>query len=170
MVQQGLRPRRPERRRPSYPRGRHPPAVHRLGLLQRPGGRHPGQAAHRDADLHDAKRIPADEPVVLAGDLTIDSHGSDYQALLTDGNLAPASARPGRPYSFDTADNSIAAYRYPGDPKEDLDHVLHRADHARPQQYAHQVVRVHSAPWTVSSWGKSYTYTDLSDHYPLAAH
>ncbi|MEU8926391.1 hypothetical protein AB0D10_36600 [Kitasatospora sp. NPDC048545] len=35
---------------------------------------------------------------------------------------------------------------------------------------APQVVRVHSAPWTVSSWGKSYTYTDLSDHYPLAAH
>ncbi|MFF4925067.1 sphingomyelin phosphodiesterase [Kitasatospora sp. NPDC001261] len=118
----------------------------------------------------DAKRIPADEPVLVAGDLNIDSHGSEYQALLSNGNLAPASARTGWPNSFDTVDNSIAAYRYPGEPKEDLDYVLYRADHARPQQYVNEVVRVHSAPWTVSSWGKSYTYTDLSDHYPLAAH
>ncbi|MFJ4184101.1 sphingomyelin phosphodiesterase [Kitasatospora sp. NPDC089509] len=117
----------------------------------------------------DAKRIPAAEPIVVAGDLNIDFHGTEYQALLTGGNLAPASARTGWPYSFDTADNSIAAYRYPGEPKEDLDHVLYRADHARPQQYTNEVRRVHSAPWTVSSWGKSYTYTDLSDHYPLIA-
>ncbi|MEV7601904.1 sphingomyelin phosphodiesterase [Kitasatospora sp. NPDC089797] len=117
----------------------------------------------------DAKRIPAAEPVVVVGDLNIDSHGTEYQALLSNGNLAPASARTGWPYSFDTADNSIAAYRYPGEPKEDLDYVLYRADHARPQQYTNEVVRVHSAPWTVSSWGKSYTYTDLSDHYPLVA-
>ncbi|MFG3224529.1 sphingomyelin phosphodiesterase [Kitasatospora sp. NPDC048194] len=118
----------------------------------------------------DAKRIPADEPIVVAGDLNIDSRGSEFQALLDNGNLAPASARTGWPYSFDTTDNSIAAYRYPGEPKEDLDHVLYRADHARPQQYTNEVLRVHSAPWTVSSWGRSYTYTDLSDHYPLAAH
>nr|BFD95614.1 sphingomyelinase C [Kitasatospora sp. Xyl93] len=117
----------------------------------------------------DAKRIPADEPVLVAGDLNIDSHGSEYQALLTNGNLAPASERTGWPYSFDTVDNSVAAYRYPGEPREDLDYVLYRADHARPQQYTNQVVRTRSAPWTVSSWGKSYTYTDLSDHYPLAA-
>ncbi|MFJ7277255.1 sphingomyelin phosphodiesterase [Kitasatospora sp. NPDC098663] len=118
----------------------------------------------------DAKQIPANEPILLAGDLNIDSHGSEYQALLDNANLAPASARTGWPYSFDTADNSIAAYRYPGEPREDLDYVLYRADHARPQQYTNQVLRTHSAPWTVSSWGKSYTYTDLSDHYPLAAH
>jgi sphingomyelin phosphodiesterase len=118
----------------------------------------------------DAKRIPANEPVVVAGDLNIDFHSTEYQALLDNAGLAPASARTGWPYSFDTADNSIAAYRYPGDPKEDLDHVLYRADHARPQQYTNEVLRVHSAPWTVSSWGKSYTYSDLSDHYPLVAH
>ncbi|KJS60131.1 sphingomyelin phosphodiesterase [Streptomyces rubellomurinus] len=117
----------------------------------------------------DAKRIPAAEPVLVAGDLNIDSHGTEFQALLDNGNLAPASARTGWPYSFDTVDNSIAAYRYPGEPKEDLDHVLYRADHARPQSYLNHVLRVHSAPWTVSSWGKSYTYTDLSDHYPLVA-
>ncbi|MFD7639653.1 sphingomyelin phosphodiesterase [Kitasatospora sp. NPDC059795] len=117
----------------------------------------------------DAKQIPANEPIVLAGDLNIDSHGTEYPALLSNGNLAPATTRDGWANSFDTADNSIAAYRYPGDPKEDLDYVLYRADHARPQQYTNTVHRFHSAPWTVSSWGTSYTYTDLSDHYPLIA-
>ncbi len=24
-----------------------------------------------------------------------------------------------------------------------------------------------SAPWTVSSWGTSYSYSNLSDHYPV---
>ncbi|MFJ1757769.1 sphingomyelin phosphodiesterase [Kitasatospora sp. NPDC088134] len=117
----------------------------------------------------DAKQIPANEPIVLAGDLNIDSHGGEYPALLSNGNLAPATTRDGWANSFDTVDNSIAAYRYPGEPKEDLDYVLYRADHARPQQYTNTVHRFHSAPWTVSSWGTSYTYSDLSDHYPLIA-
>ncbi|WP_033251820.1 sphingomyelin phosphodiesterase [Kitasatospora phosalacinea] len=140
----------------------------------------PGCASGQAADVRaeqlqavraflDAKRIPADQPVVLAGDLNVDSHGDEYPALLANGNLAPATARTGWADSFDTVDNSIAAYRYPGEPAEDLDYVLYRADHARPQQYTNTVHRFHSAPWTVSSWGTSYTYTDLSDHYPLLA-
>ncbi|MFB7664427.1 sphingomyelin phosphodiesterase [Kitasatospora sp. NPDC056138] len=115
----------------------------------------------------DGKQIPASEPVVITGDLNIDSHGSEYPALLANANVVPATARTGWADSFDTADNSIANYRYPGDPKEDLDYVLYRADHARPQSYTNKVVRFHSDPWTVSSWGRSYTYSDLSDHYPV---
>ncbi|MFJ1705532.1 sphingomyelin phosphodiesterase [Kitasatospora sp. NPDC088346] len=117
----------------------------------------------------DAKQIPANEPIVLAGDLNVNSHDSEYPALLANGNLAPATQRTGWTNSFDTVDNSIAAYRYPGEPKEDLDYVLYRADHARPQEYTNRVHRFHSAPWTVSSWGTSYTYSDLSDHYPVIA-
>ncbi|MBP0450857.1 sphingomyelin phosphodiesterase [Kitasatospora sp. RG8] len=117
----------------------------------------------------DGKNIPAAEPVLLAGDLNIDSHGSEYPSLLANANVAPATTRNGWADSFDTVDNSIAAYRYPGEPKEDLDYVLYRADHAQPASYTNTVVRFHSSPWTVSSWGKSYTYTDLSDHYPLSA-
>ncbi|MFE2724757.1 sphingomyelin phosphodiesterase [Kitasatospora sp. NPDC059327] len=117
----------------------------------------------------DGKNIPAAEPVLIAGDLNIDSHGSEYPSLLANANVAPADTRDGWANSFDTVDNSIAAYRYPGEPKEDLDYVLYRADHARPASYTNTVVRSHSAPWTVSSWGTSYTYNDLSDHYPLTA-
>ncbi|MFG2141250.1 sphingomyelin phosphodiesterase [Streptomyces sp. NPDC048650] len=115
----------------------------------------------------DAKHIPADEEVMLAGDLNIDSHGEEYNALLANADLAPADSRTGHPYSFDTQENSIAKDRYPDDPREDLDYVLYRNGHARPTGWHNTVIKEESAPWTVSSWGKKYTYTNLSDHYPL---
>ncbi|MFG3497450.1 sphingomyelin phosphodiesterase [Streptomyces sp. NPDC047928] len=115
----------------------------------------------------DAKNIPASEQVVVAGDLNVDSRTPEYATMLADAGLAGADARTGHPYSFDTRDNSIAAYRYPSDPREDLDYVLHRAGHARPAGWTNQVVKEESAPWTVSSWGRQYTYTNLSDHYPV---
>ncbi|WKK22311.1 sphingomyelin phosphodiesterase [Streptomyces olivoreticuli] len=117
----------------------------------------------------DAKKIPADEQVMLAGDLNVDSHGTEYASMLANADLAPAAARTGHPYSFDTKENSIASYRYPTDGREDLDYVLHRNGHVRPDNWRNTVVKERSAPWTVSSWGKDYTYTNLSDHYPLIA-
>ncbi|QDQ15792.1 sphingomyelin phosphodiesterase [Streptomyces spectabilis] len=115
----------------------------------------------------DAKRIPANEQVLVAGDFNVDSHSPEYASMLADAGLAPADERTGHPYSFDTRDNSIASERYPSDPREDLDHVLHRQGHARPSGWRNEVVKERSAPWTVSSWGKQYTYTNLSDHYPV---
>lgn len=117
----------------------------------------------------DAKNIPASEQVVVAGDLNVDSHSAEYASLLADAGLAGADARTGHLYSFDTQDNSIAAERYPDDPREDLDFVLHRAGHVKPSGWTNEVVKEQSAPWTVSSWGTSYTYTNLSDHYPVVA-
>ncbi|MET9427257.1 MULTISPECIES: sphingomyelin phosphodiesterase [unclassified Streptomyces] len=117
----------------------------------------------------DAKNIPASEQVLVAGDFNVDSHSAEYAAMLGDAGLAGADARTGHPYSFDTEQNSIAAERYPDDPREDLDYVLHRAGHARPAGWTNEVIKEQSAPWTVSSWGKRYTYTNLSDHYPVVA-
>lgn len=117
----------------------------------------------------DAKDIPASEQVIVAGDLNVDSHSPEYASLLANAGLTGADARIGHPYSFDTQDNSIAADRYPDDPREDLDHVLHRAGHAKPSGWTNEVVKEDSAPWTVSSWGTDYTYTNLSDHYPVVA-
>ncbi|MER5893386.1 sphingomyelin phosphodiesterase [Streptomyces sp. NPDC001876] len=117
----------------------------------------------------DAKHVPASEQVIVAGDFNVDSHSTEYASMLADGGLAAEDARTGHPYSFDTADNSIAVDRYPDDPREDLDYVLHRAGHAKPSGWTNEVVKEHSAPWTVSSWGKDYTYTNLSDHYPVVA-
>ncbi|MFF8289754.1 sphingomyelin phosphodiesterase [Streptomyces sp. NPDC016309] len=117
----------------------------------------------------DAKNIPASEQVMVAGDFNVDSHSGEYATMLADAGLAGADARTGHPYSFDTQDNSIASERYPDDPREDLDHVLHRAGHVKPSGWTNEVVKERSAPWTVSSWGKQYTYTNLSDHYPVVA-
>ncbi|MFF2806228.1 sphingomyelin phosphodiesterase [Streptomyces sp. NPDC058000] len=124
------------------------------------------QLKELDAFL-DAKNIPASEEIMVAGDMNIDSHGTEYNALLANADLAPADSRTGHPYSFDTRTNSIAAYRYPNDPREDLDYVLFRNGHARPTGWRNTVIKEQSAPWTVSSWGKDYTYTNLSDHYPV---
>ncbi|MFF4574573.1 sphingomyelin phosphodiesterase [Streptomyces sp. NPDC001410] len=118
----------------------------------------------------DAKNIPADEEVLLAGDLNVDSRSGEYASMLSDAGVVGADARTGHPYSFDTQENSIAHDRYPNDPREDLDYVLARAGHARPSGWRNEVVKEQSAPWTVTSWGTSYTYTNLSDHYPLRAY
>jgi sphingomyelin phosphodiesterase len=140
-----------------------------------PGCKAGDAAAKRSAQLKqidaflDAKNVPAGEQVLVAGDLNVDSHSAEYASMLKDGGLDGAQARTGHPYSFDTADNSIAAERYPTDPREDLDYVLPRTGNARPAGWTNHVVKEQSAPWTVSSWGKSYTYTNLSDHYPLVA-
>ncbi|RKT07866.1 sphingomyelin phosphodiesterase [Streptomyces sp. 3211.6] len=115
----------------------------------------------------DAKNIPADEQVIVAGDMNVDSRSPEYSSMLTDLDLAPADTRTGHPYSFDTALNSIANYRYPTDPREDLDYVLYRKGNARPSGWENNVVKEESTPWTVSSWGTSYTYSNLSDHYPV---
>ncbi|MET9350701.1 sphingomyelin phosphodiesterase [Streptomyces termitum] len=115
----------------------------------------------------DAKAIPAGEQVIVAGDMNVDSRSAEYATMLADAGLAGADARTGHPYSFDTRRNSIALDRYAGEPSEDLDHVLYRSGNARPANWTNEVVPATTAPWTVSSWGTSYTYTDLSDHYPV---
>ncbi|MFF9134311.1 sphingomyelin phosphodiesterase [Streptomyces sp. NPDC014806] len=118
----------------------------------------------------DAKNIPANEEVLVAGDMNVDSRSAEYGSMLGDAGLVGADARTGHPYSFDTQENSVARYRYPDDPREDLDFVLFRAGHARPAVWKNEVVKEESAPWTVSSWGTDYTYTNLSDHYPVTAY
>ncbi|MGW2013302.1 sphingomyelin phosphodiesterase [Streptomyces sp. NPDC001927] len=118
----------------------------------------------------DGKNIPANEQVIVAGDMNVDSRTSEYGTMLADAGLVGADARTGHPYSFDTELNSIASYRYPDDPREDLDYVLFRSGNARPANWTNNVVLEQSAPWTVSSWGTQYTYTNLSDHYPVTAY
>lgn len=117
----------------------------------------------------DGKNIPASEQVIVAGDFNVDSRTPEYGTMLADAGLVGADARTGHPYSFDTRENSIAADRYPNDPREDLDYVLHRAGHARPSGWTNNVIKEQSQPWTVTSWGRDYTYTNLSDHYPVVA-
>ncbi|MEV5972389.1 sphingomyelin phosphodiesterase [Streptomyces sp. NPDC051921] len=118
----------------------------------------------------DAKNIPANEQVIVTGDMNVDSRTPEYASMLADAGLVGADSRTGHPYSFDTALNSIAHDRYPSDPREDLDYVLYRAGNARPANWTNDVIPEQTAPWTVSSWGTRYTYTNLSDHYPVTGY
>ncbi|MCY9784929.1 sphingomyelin phosphodiesterase [Nocardiopsis sp. EMB25] len=110
--------------------------------------------------------VPDDEPVYLAGDLNIVGGGQEWeQALKRLDAVEPTHA--GAPYSWDTETNSIARYNYPDWPSEHLDHVLPIRNSAAPASYVNETRDVHSEPWTVWSWGRSYTYEDYSDHYPV---
>lgn len=115
----------------------------------------------------DGKGVPTEEQVVVAGDFNVDSFSPEYERMLSDAGLVDSDSRTGRTHSFDTEDNSLASERYPDDPRENLDHVLHREGHAKPDSWNNDVVDESSQPWTVRSWGTEYTYTNMSDHYPV---
>ncbi|MBB5432918.1 sphingomyelin phosphodiesterase [Nocardiopsis composta] len=112
------------------------------------------------------KEIPGDEPVYVAGDFNVIGGSDEYDSMIEQlGAVRPEYT--GAPYSFDPDTNSIAGERYPGAAGEALDHVLPIANGAAPASYTNETREVHSEPWTVTSWGKEYTYTDHSDHYPV---
>ncbi|MFI6577405.1 sphingomyelin phosphodiesterase [Nocardiopsis sp. NPDC050513] len=110
--------------------------------------------------------VPDDEPVYLAGDLNIVGGGQEWdRALKRLDAVEPTPA--GAPFSWDTGTNSIAGYNYPDWSPEHLDHVLPIRNAAAPASYVNETRDAHSEPWTVWSWGRSYTYEDYSDHYPV---
>lgn len=112
------------------------------------------------------KGVPDDEPVYVAGDLNVIGGSEEYADMI--GQLGAVEPEyTGAAYSFDTATNSIAADRYGDWPGEQLDHVLPIANGAAPESYTNRTEEVHSEPWTVTSGGREYTYTDHSDHYPV---
>ena len=127
------------------------------------------QLRQMDAFL-DAKRIPADEQVVVAGDFNVDSRGAEYPDMLENAGLAGAEVRDGHPHSYDPAENTIAGDRSPGGSPSDLDYVLHRNGHVRPAAWTNTVIKEQSDPWTPFGTGARGTFTNLSDHYPVTAH
>ncbi|WP_167476502.1 sphingomyelin phosphodiesterase [Nocardia arthritidis] len=116
-----------------------------------------------------AKAIPADETVVFAGDLNIDRSAPEYTDALRRLNARTPESTTGHPFSFDPQTNSISMDRDKGHPRQQLDHVLLLNGHAGPARWNNETRMIHSPKWTVSSWGKEYSYTDYSDHYPVFA-
>lgn len=114
----------------------------------------------------DAKAIPEDEQVVIAGDLNI-TRGSEEHLKMLAALGADDPTWEGGQYSFDPVANSVARDRYEGDRRETLDYVLLLADHAGPADWTNTVLDRRSPEWSVTSWGKTYTYDDYSDHYPV---
>ncbi|UVS78198.1 Sphingomyelinase C precursor [Actinokineospora sp. UTMC 2448] len=113
-----------------------------------------------------AEGIPADEPLYVAGDLNVIKDGPEYPAMLADLD-APAPPYTGHPHSWDCADNSVCRGQYgPEYASEHLDYVLT----LQGPLLTNETRRVKSPVWTVTSWFRTYSYTDFSDHYPVFGH
>lgn len=111
----------------------------------------------------DSLRIPAREPVFVAGDLNVDRDADEYGVMRA--ALDTLDSPPvGHPYSWDPSTNKIAAERDPGGERLLLDYVLRRRTNAGPGGWVNQVLPVKSAPWETGGT----TYEDYSDHYPVA--
>ncbi|MFE9242188.1 sphingomyelin phosphodiesterase [Nocardiopsis sp. NPDC006938] len=116
--------------------------------------------------LLDSKEIPDDERIYVAGDLNIVGGGAEWESAVERlGAVAPVHT--GGTASWDPSGNSIAAHDYAGWDPQQLDHVLPIRNGAAPESYVNETRAVKSEPWTVRSWGRSYTYDDYSDHYPV---
>lgn len=115
-------------------------------------------------DFLDDQDIPADEPVIVAGDLNVNRSTPEYAAMLAATDTVPPTSYDGAANSFDPGSNSLAGHRYAGYPAEHLDYVLLRRGHQMPGQWTNTVLTPKSPPWTSGDT----TFDDYSDHYPVA--
>ncbi|WP_434445095.1 sphingomyelin phosphodiesterase [Lentzea sp. E54] len=129
-----------------------------------PGGYRAQQRAEIKAFL-DARNIPASEPVYVAGDLNVVKAGPEFPRMVAElGASTPEVG--GHPFSWDCADNSVCRDQYgPEYASEHLDYVLT----VEGPVLRNETRRVKSPEWSIWSWGRKYTYNDLSDHYPVFA-
>ena len=124
-------------------------------------GRGPEVRAEQFAELDgflDGLAIPADEPIVITGDLNVVKESPEYATMLTALD-ATAPSFAGHPYSWDPETNPLAS----SGGREQLDYVLFRRGHPQPRGWTNTTLTPTSPPW--SSGGT--TYTDYSDHYPV---
>ncbi|SDK24538.1 sphingomyelin phosphodiesterase [Nocardioides sp. YR527] len=115
------------------------------------------QFAELDGFL-DGLAIPAEEPIVITGDLNVVKESPEYATMLAALD-ATAPSFAGHPYSWDPETNPLAS----SGGREQLDYVLFRRGHQQPRGWTNTTLTPTSPPW--SSGGT--TYTDYSDHYPV---
>ncbi len=105
--------------------------------------------------------IPADEPVIIAGDFNVHRGcDQDYRAML-DALDAHHPAILGHDSTYDPRHNRLAA----GSARLFVDYVLYSRRHRKPIDCVNEVVRPSCPDWRVFPWQSGYR--DLSDHYPV---
>ncbi|CAM2065440.1 Sphingomyelin phosphodiesterase [Sulfidibacter corallicola] len=121
----------------------------------------------------DALGIPADEPVIMAGDFNVDLDSGEYPQMLDRLNAAdPERAEYGFPYSLDGFTNAMA------DPDSEwmLDYVLVDRSHRMPRfgETAVLVLRSPAPEMMAKSAGQRrqdmHVLGNYSDHYPVFAY
>lgn len=138
-------------------------------------------------DWLDSFNIPADEPVILAGDMNVPfSLSSQVQEMLSVSEAAMNFPNTQAQGSYPEDNWMSRAYNYYWGYNmcynDTLDYVFHRADHLQPSQTAEMQVIALKSPtswywdylqgwWPLCSgwyYHDGYT-TDISDHYPVVA-
>lgn len=107
----------------------------------------------------DGLAIPSNEQVIITGDLNVNKSSPEYAEMLATTDAAAPTSYTGHPFSWDPTTNPLASGG-----QEHLDYVLYRRANAKPAIRTNTVLAPQSPPWV--SGGT--TFTDYSDHYPVA--
>lgn len=126
----------------------------------------------------ESKRIPADEPVLIAGDFNIDAYGEggDYPDLLRRLDADYLRLEGDYRYSKDDVANDMAS----GRKRELIDHIVFSRTHLQPSR-SHARIHILRSPWweEEDDWSANEcgvgvrqrddvtNYQDLSDHYAI---
>ncbi|RJQ68797.1 sphingomyelin phosphodiesterase [Pseudonocardiaceae bacterium YIM PH 21723] len=110
------------------------------------------------------RKIPADETVLLAGDLNIIGGTDEVRTAQARINARPPTSTIGHQFSYDPESNSIAKDRDKGGKRQQLDYIW--LLQGGPQNWTNETKLIHSPEWSVTSQGTKYTYNDYTDHYP----
>ena len=123
-------------------------------------------------DFIHSKSISQFEPVLIAGDLNVNSvkDQAEYQLMLDKLDAGHPVRVPtvGFPFSHDGKTNSLAD----GD-RSNLDYVLYSKKHLRPidsPSDSYNEVRIIRSNEEWKELGFEHAYWDLSDHYPVLGH
>ncbi|APJ03706.1 sphingomyelin phosphodiesterase [Silvanigrella aquatica] len=116
------------------------------------------------------KKFPKEEYVIYAGDMNIDTDNKiEYNDMINILNVRPP-IYVGVPFSADNKRNGIGFERYPTYKSENLDHILVSKNHRKmPQWFNLKYDNQSLSQWKVKTKGRYWSYTDISDHYPLMA-
>lgn len=120
-------------------------------------------------DFIAAKGIPANELVLIGGDMNVVKAGTEYPAMLATLNVHAPDAYAGVNYTWDPQTNGIAHYNYPTAAREYLDYIFVAKGYAKPSWWHNQALDVAAPRWEVQAGVERYQFKDYSDHYPVAA-
>ncbi|MBM7585503.1 phospholipase C [Bacillus pakistanensis] len=118
----------------------------------------------------DQKDIPASEVVYIGGDLNVIKGTPEYSSMLKDLNVNAPTAYTGFTSTWDPDTNGIAGYNYPQLEPQYLDYIFVEKSHKQPSNWYINAMNIKSPEWSVTSFGKTYTYNEYSDHYPVAGY
>ncbi|KAF9574028.1 hypothetical protein EC968_007581 [Mortierella alpina] len=115
----------------------------------------------------DARNIPAEELVIIAGDFNINDDSVEYStSLINRLDVQSADAYVGYGHSFDPMENSLAGTNFPGKQGTSIDFVFVDKSHSQQvQSLVQTLLKVHSPTYNL----KGRVFDDFSDHFPVKA-